>query len=198
MSCSCILSLSLSLYIYIYIRNVQGTERNGFPHGIMERNGFLGTERNGFLERTGTDFLERNPIPPVSPQYPPNILQYPQYRPYICRRHGPGPKGPGPWARAQGRAPHPPLPVPTPPSPRAAPGARARPYWGIGGVGILGYGGGGWGIRGGGGLSGYFRETIPACLNFATPHIFFLYPKKLSCSSSRSLARGDKGPMEWP
>ena len=28
-----------------------------------------------------------------------------------------------------------------------------------------------------------FPETIPAYLNFATPHIFFLYPKKLSYSS---------------
>ena len=28
-----------------------------------------------------------------------------------------------------------------------------------------------------------FPETIPAYLNFATAHIFFLYPKKLSCSS---------------
>ena len=28
-----------------------------------------------------------------------------------------------------------------------------------------------------------FPETIPAYLNFATAHIFFLYPKKLSYSS---------------
>ena len=39
------------------------------------------------------------------------------------------------------------------------------------------------GYRGGGGLRVYFRETIPACLNFATPHMFFVYPKKLSYSS---------------
>ena len=50
-------------------------------------------------------------------------------------------------------------------------------------MGGMGYGGGGWGIRGGGGLRGYFRETIPACLNFGHQHIFFLYPKKLSYSS---------------
>ena len=50
-------------------------------------------------------------------------------------------------------------------------------------MGILGYGGGGWGIRRGGGLRGDFRETIPACLNFATAYIFFVYPKKLSYSS---------------
>ena len=52
------------------LRNVQGTERNGFQHGIMERNRFLGTDPNRFLERTGTDFLERNPIPPISPPIP--------------------------------------------------------------------------------------------------------------------------------
>ena len=28
-----------------------------------------------------------------------------------------------------------------------------------------------------------FPETIPACLNFGHRHMFFLYPKKLSCSS---------------
>ena len=28
-----------------------------------------------------------------------------------------------------------------------------------------------------------FPETIPAYLNFATPHLVFLYPKKLSYSS---------------
>ena len=28
-----------------------------------------------------------------------------------------------------------------------------------------------------------FPETIPAYLNFGTPHIFFVYPKKLSYSS---------------
>ena len=33
------------------------------------------------------------------------------------------------------------------------------------------------------GLSRDFRETIPAYLNFAAAHIFFLYPKKLSYSS---------------
>ena len=37
---------------HIY-RNVQGTERNGFQHGIMERNGFLGTERILGTDRNG-------------------------------------------------------------------------------------------------------------------------------------------------
>ena len=31
-----------------------------------------------------------------------------------------------------------------------------------------------------------FPETIPAYLNFAAAHIFFVYPKKLSCSSSNA------------
>ena len=83
-------------------RNVQGTERNGFQHGIMERNGFLGmerilgTDRNGFL---GTEPNTPN-ILPILPQYlpiPPNTAHI--YI-YICQRHGPGPMGPGPWAQA--------------------------------------------------------------------------------------------------
>ena len=32
-------------------------------------------------------------------------------------------------------------------------------------------------------VEGDFRETIPACLNFGTPDMFYLYPKKLSYSS---------------
>ena len=39
------------------------------------------------------------------------------------------------------------------------------------------------GKRGGRGVKGDFRETIPAYLNFAAAHIFFIYPKKLSYSS---------------
>jgi len=36
--------------------------------------------------------------PPTPPQLPPNTLPIsPQY-PYLCQRHGPGPKGPGLWA----------------------------------------------------------------------------------------------------
>ena len=31
-----------------------------------------------------------------------------------------------------------------------------------------------------------FRETIPVCFNFGYRHIFFLYPKKLSYSSSNA------------
>ena len=39
------------------------------------------------------------------------------------------------------------------------------------------------GFRGLVGIEGDFRETIPACFNFAAAHIFSLYPKKLSYSS---------------
>ena len=42
----------------------------------------------------------------------------------------------------------------------------------------------GWGVgyMGGRGVKGDFRETIPAYLNFAAAHIFFIYPRKLSYS----------------
>ena len=46
------------------------------------------------------------------------------------------------------------LDPPTPPPLAHGPGPGPGPYWGIGGVGILGYRGGGWGIGEGGGLRG--------------------------------------------
>ena len=63
--------ICLYIPICLYIKDVQGTERNGFISLFKERNGFYGTERsilwngtdwNGtdlFVERNGTDFVER-------------------------------------------------------------------------------------------------------------------------------------------
>ena len=48
-------------------------------------------------------------------------------------------------------------------------------------MGLLGYRREGWGYWGIG--VGDFCETILTNLNFASPHIFFVYPKKLSYSS---------------
>ena len=36
------------------------------------------------------------------------------------------------------------------------------------------------------GVAEDFRETIPVCFNFGHRHVFFLYPKKLSYSSSNA------------
>ena len=41
-----------------------------------------------------------------------------------------------------------------------------------------------------------FPETIPAYLNFATPHMFFLYPEKLSYSS-RNAYKENKSAGAW-
>ena len=49
-----------------------------------------------------------------------------------------------------------------------------------------GVGGGVYGVVG---VKGDFRETIPAYLNFAAAHSFFLYPKRLSYLSRNKYIR---------